>query len=834
MKVFVSSTYVDLKDHRKAVDEIINRLCQQFRGMEYFGSRPYEPKKACFEEIDQCQAFIGIYAHRYGWIPPSDSRSITEQEFDYAREKGLDCFCYVVDPTFPWLPEFIEHEAADELQAFKQKVGQLVRSQFTTPDNLAKQVAADISRWVSQQLQIYPSRTALVPNNLPSRVEFVGREEERAKLKEILSSGLSLTVVEGPPGSGKTSLVLEVAYEYLDEARTGLVSPPNMGKRAKAVEAFIWLSARYREISISNLLDTIALILDYPYIASLDIEEKERRTRELLQRIRCLIIIDNFETIGPDVDNILTFLSTLPEPSQAIITTRYHRVIKGRTMMLSNLSPEDGIIFIRHEAKRLSLASVATAPDEALSRLYDATGGSPLAIEWALGQMKQRGLALDSIVTAILQGRGDVFKDLFGSAWESLTEDAKRLLMAITIFRTGASKSALEASSDISSPRLDEAIAQLVELSLFEVSQVLEQVRIRYSLHPLTHAFANAEASKMPDFIDEAHARAVEYFIEFARQRRETEVSGEEAREVEAELDNILYLLTWCSQGGKWHYVADLVGAVEELLFILGLFDERVAYSRDAALACEKMGDLGRKAHFLILVGGTLPLQGKYGDAEKALNEALQSARSAHNDSEVSRALRTLSLNAYRQGRYGQAEELLKGTDELALRASDVHNYVDILYLRGCIEFMQGSYGKSEATLRLMLETSEKIKWERAKAYALRELGEIAELRGDYAQAKESFESGLTIASSYGDRRQIARLQMSLANLSMYMGNLSRAEKLALGAQDTFERLGMWNELAEVEAILNILRRQPKWLWSLITRISRPRVRYTDRPIGGD
>jgi tetratricopeptide (TPR) repeat protein len=338
----------------------------------------------------------------------------------------------------------------------------------------------------------------------------------------------------------------------------------------------------------------------------------------------------------------------------------------------------------------------------------------------------------------------------------------------------------------------------------------------------------------MPNFVDEAHVRAVEHFIEFARQRRETEVSGEEAREVEAELDNILYLLTWCSQGEKWHYVADLVGAVEELLFILGLFDERVAYSRDAALACERMGDLSRKAHFLILVGGTLPLQGKYGDAEKALNEALQSARSAHDDSEVSRALRTLSLNAYRQSRYEQANELLKGTDELAIRAGDMHNYVDILYLHGCIEFMQGDYDRAEATLELMLETSQEIQWERAKAYALRELGEIAELRHDYAEALESFEKGLTIALSYGDRRQIARLQMSLANLSMYMGNLSKAEKLALEAQDTFGRLGMWNELAEVEAILSRLRKRPKWFWSLITRVSKPRVRYTNKPIGGD
>ncbi len=144
MKVFVSSTYVDLKEHRKAVDEILNRLSLQYRGMEYFGSRPLESKKACFEEIAQCDIFIGIYAHRYGYISPGDSTSITEQEFDYAKKNGLKTYCYLVDPKHPWPPIFIESTKAAKLQKFVSKIRALVISHFTTPDNLAKQIAADI------------------------------------------------------------------------------------------------------------------------------------------------------------------------------------------------------------------------------------------------------------------------------------------------------------------------------------------------------------------------------------------------------------------------------------------------------------------------------------------------------------------------------------------------------------------------------------------------------------------------------------------------------------------------------------------------------------------
>lgn len=169
MKIFVSSTYLDLKEHRKAVDEIINRLGAQCRGMEYFGARPFEPKKVCFEEIDQCDIFVGIYAHRYGSIPKGDQYSITEQEFDYARRKGLACYCYVVDPTHPWPPTNIEVQATHKLERFLGKVQTLVISTFTTPDNLAKQVAADLKSATGKAL--IPSDIKRLRNALQAHVK---------------------------------------------------------------------------------------------------------------------------------------------------------------------------------------------------------------------------------------------------------------------------------------------------------------------------------------------------------------------------------------------------------------------------------------------------------------------------------------------------------------------------------------------------------------------------------------------------------------------------------------------------------------------------------------
>ena len=81
MKVFISSTYQDLIDYRAAAIEAVEGTSYQAVKMEVFGARSDEPLNACLQEIEQCDLFIGIYAHRYGYVPDSSNISITEMEY---------------------------------------------------------------------------------------------------------------------------------------------------------------------------------------------------------------------------------------------------------------------------------------------------------------------------------------------------------------------------------------------------------------------------------------------------------------------------------------------------------------------------------------------------------------------------------------------------------------------------------------------------------------------------------------------------------------------------------------------------------------------------------
>ena len=143
MRAFLSSTFVDLELHRLAVVAAIERLRQHVGRMEVMGAQPTEPTTACLAEIDTCDLFIGVYAHRYGFVPASSKTSITELEFEHARRGGKPIFCFLVDEKHQWPPAMIEQGlGAASLVTFKQTIRKrVVVDIFTTPENLALKVA---------------------------------------------------------------------------------------------------------------------------------------------------------------------------------------------------------------------------------------------------------------------------------------------------------------------------------------------------------------------------------------------------------------------------------------------------------------------------------------------------------------------------------------------------------------------------------------------------------------------------------------------------------------------------------------------------------------------
>jgi CheY-like chemotaxis protein len=200
MRVFLSSTYVDLIEHRAKAADVVERLGHQAVRMEVFGARPESASEASLEDVDSCDAVIGIYAHRYGCIPSGADVSITEQEFDFALEKNKPVFAFLVDGNYPWLPVHIDHEPAlSRLNKFKEKIQRtFVRDVFTTPEDLAYKVASSLGRFLLQkkitdELAQIPGRGEGISER--GRDQVAGRA---ARLQTVLKGARVLLVNDVP------------------------------------------------------------------------------------------------------------------------------------------------------------------------------------------------------------------------------------------------------------------------------------------------------------------------------------------------------------------------------------------------------------------------------------------------------------------------------------------------------------------------------------------------------------------------------------------------------------------------------------------------------------
>ncbi|WP_414739671.1 DUF4062 domain-containing protein [Methylorubrum extorquens] len=127
MRIYLSSTFNDLIQHRIAVGRVLRQMGHDVIGMEEYVAEASRPLPKCLEDVRRADLYVGIFAWRYGFIPeathPSDianpasstalqttevQRSISELELDEAVTNNKRPLVFLLDPSANWPAQFID------------------------------------------------------------------------------------------------------------------------------------------------------------------------------------------------------------------------------------------------------------------------------------------------------------------------------------------------------------------------------------------------------------------------------------------------------------------------------------------------------------------------------------------------------------------------------------------------------------------------------------------------------------------------------------------------------------------------------------------------------
>ncbi len=160
MRVYVSSTFEDLTEHRAAATQVLRQLGHDVVAMEEYVAENSVPLAKVLDDVESCDLLVEIVAWRYGYIPqqappvavagasPSQT-SITEYEYRKAVESRKPVLAFLLDERAPWPAHLIDGvrdpEKGAAIRNFRTELQtQRLVAFFTTPDSLASRVATAV------------------------------------------------------------------------------------------------------------------------------------------------------------------------------------------------------------------------------------------------------------------------------------------------------------------------------------------------------------------------------------------------------------------------------------------------------------------------------------------------------------------------------------------------------------------------------------------------------------------------------------------------------------------------------------------------------------------
>lgn len=601
---------------------------------------------------------------------------------------------------------------------------------------------------------------------------FVGRGEELDALTRVVSSGVRLVTLVGPPGAGKTRLATEFCRERddalfidLTEARTG-----------------------------GDLVRTVAGSLDVPVSSDAPIQQIGWALDDIGHQV---IVLDNCEQIVDAARRaVRSWLEVSDEP-HFIVTSREALGLSAEIRIsLGPLDSGDALELFERRARRVVPDfEIPQADRPTVVELLGALDNLPLVIELAAARVN---VLPPAQLLRRLADRLDVVRDrsrttrrqasLEGAidwSWEILDETTRRALARASVFRGGFSLEAAEALLDVDSPI--DAVETLVEKSLVRRSRsIRDAMDVRFRLYESVRLFADARLSDTErDELRGEHARW--YGTRGAAWVAPLRDGDTADRQVDA-LDRL---------GEEY---ANLSRALESPK---AWVRARAALALDAYL--EARGPTSSRRTVLARVG-------EVDDPALAARVATARALAELAQGEPARAAACVDDAGLVDGREGAELELARSRiarssgrlDDARSHAEDVVRLAVDMHDRriealgranvAAVAFAEPEHARRE--LQNALELASRSDDARLRLQLRNLAGTLAMNAGDLAAARSHFERALPASRALADHRVVAALLSNIALADHYNDELQAARDGFTGAHRAFRRVGLRHEAA--------------------------------------
>jgi Domain of unknown function (DUF4062) len=150
-KAFVSSTFEDLREHRREVIASLRKAGILVDPMEEWTASSSEPKEFSQDRIKDCDLCVLLVGFRRGHVPADEGLSITQLECQAATDSKIDVLAFLLKEDAPWPRKFDELDKDPGIRQWRAELMERRGIGFFGLEPSSIEIAPTLTRWMAEK-----------------------------------------------------------------------------------------------------------------------------------------------------------------------------------------------------------------------------------------------------------------------------------------------------------------------------------------------------------------------------------------------------------------------------------------------------------------------------------------------------------------------------------------------------------------------------------------------------------------------------------------------------------------------------------------------------------